>query len=69
MAYFGGPWFMGADFTALDPYVFTLCRWTRNFASSPARARSFLGPYLERVLGRPATQRVLANEQLSAPFV
>ena len=27
----GGPWFTGAPFSALDPYVFTLCRWTRGF--------------------------------------
>ena len=65
----GGPWFMGAAFTALDPYVFTLCRWTRGFSSEPARDYPHLGPYLQRVLARPATQRVMANEGLSAPFV
>ncbi len=64
----GEPWFMGADYTALDPYVFTLCRWTRGFAS-PARSKRHLGPYLERMLARPAVQRVLANEGLVAPFV
>ena len=65
----GGPWFMGAHFTALDPYVFTLCRWTRNFASHPARERPHLGPYLQRMLARPATQRVLEREGLNPPFV
>lgn len=65
----GGPWFMGEAFTALDPYVFTLCRWTRNFSARPARSLPHLGPYLQRVLARPATQRVMATEQLSAPFV
>ena len=65
----GGPWFMGDGFTALDPYVFTLCRWTRNFSARPARSLPHLGPYLQRVLVRPATQRVMAAEQLSAPFV
>ena len=65
----GGPWFMGAHFTALDPYVFTLCRWTRNFASHPARERAHLGPYLQRMLARPATQRVLEREGLNPPFV
>jgi glutathione S-transferase len=63
------PWFGGARYSALDPYVFTLCRWTRNFKTSPARERSLLGPYLQRMLGRPAVQRVLAAEQLSPPFV
>ena len=69
MASHGGPWFMGADYTALDAYVFTLCRWTRNFSASPARERPHLGPYLQRVLARPAVQRVIANEKLAPPFV
>jgi glutathione S-transferase len=64
-----GPWFMGEEYTALDPYVFTLCRWTRNFKSRPARDRAHLGPLLQRMLGRPAVQRVIANEKLAPPFV
>lgn len=69
LARHGGPWFLGTDYSALDAYVFTLCRWTRRFASAPARARPHLGPYLQRMLARPAVQRVLANEGLAAPFV
>jgi len=69
LARHGGPWFMGEAFTALDPYVFTLCRWTRNFSSGAARTYAHLGPYLQRVLERPATQWVMRTEQLSAPFV
>jgi glutathione S-transferase len=65
----GGPWFAGADYTALDAYVFTLCRWTRNFASLPARGRPHLGPYLQRMLERPSVQRTIANEKLAAPFI
>jgi len=66
----GGPWFAGAAYSALDAYVFTLARWTRNFrATQPARARPQLGPYLQRMLARPAVQRVLANEGLKAPYV
>ena len=65
----GGPWFMGEAFTLLDAYVFTLCRWTRHFPSAPARDRAHLGPYLRRMLDRPAVQRVLANEGLSEPYV
>ncbi|HYF43863.1 MAG TPA: glutathione S-transferase family protein [Ramlibacter sp.] len=64
-----GPWFRGAEYSALDAYVFTLCRWTRNFKSTPARDRPHLGPYLQRMLERPAVQRVLANEQLAPPYV
>jgi glutathione S-transferase len=62
-------WFMGNTFSALDCYVFTLCRWTRNFSHRPARDFPHLGPYLQRVLDRPATRRVMAAEGLSAPFV
>ncbi|MES2581865.1 MAG: glutathione S-transferase family protein [Pseudomonadota bacterium] len=64
----GGPWFMGETYSALDPYVFTLCRWTRNFNGRKARDMPHLGPYLQRVLERPASQRVMGTEGLSAPF-
>ncbi len=69
LARHGGPWFMGGDYSALDAYVLTLCRWTRNFASTPARERATLGPYLQRVLARPAVQRVMDHEGLAAPWV
>jgi glutathione S-transferase len=64
----GARWFLGNDYTALDPYVFSLCRWTRNFQGSKARDLPHLGAYLRRVSERPAVQRVFAAEQLSAPF-
>ena len=64
----GGPWFMGSSFSLLDAYVLTLCRWTRGF-SRPARSLPNLGPYLQRVLARPASQRVFEREALKAPFV
>jgi glutathione S-transferase len=63
-----GPWLLGARFSALDPYAFMLCRWTRGFGR-PARALSHLGPYLARMLERPAVQRMLAQEGLAAPWV
>ncbi len=65
----GGPWFAGEAYSALDAYVLTLCRWTRNFSSPAARARPRLEPYLQRMLARPAVQRVLAAEELAPPFV
>ena len=64
-----GPWFMGAEYTALDAYVFTVCRWTRNFKSAPARNREHLGPFLQRMLARPAVQRMIASEKLAPPLV
>lgn len=69
LARHGGHWFAGKDYSALDAYVLTLCRWTRNFASPAASTRPQLGPYLQRVLARPAVQRVFAAEQLVPPFV
>jgi glutathione S-transferase len=65
----GGPWFLGGAYSAVDAYLFTLCRWTRNFPSDRARDRPRLGPYLQRMLERPAVQRVLANEGLQPPYV
>jgi glutathione S-transferase len=69
LARHGGPWLLGDRYSALDPYLFTLCRWTRGFSSAPARERSQLGLLLHRMLERPAVQRVLATEGLQAPFV
>lgn len=68
LARYGGPWLLGDSYTALDPYAMMLCRWTRNF-EQPARARTHLGPYLQRVLERPAVQRAFATEQIAPPWV
>ena len=65
----GGPWMLGAQYSVLDPYVWMVCRWTRGFSDRPARAYTHIGPYLQRVLQRPAMQRAIAAEQLSAPLV
>ena len=64
----GGPFLLGAAFSAADPYAFMLCRWTRGFGH-PARERPHLGPFLARMLERPAVQRVMAQEGLTAPLV
>ena len=68
LARHGGPWLLGARYGAADAYAFMLCRWTRGFAR-PARSLPQLGPYLQRLLERPALQRVLARERLAAPWV
>ncbi|MDB5895000.1 MAG: glutathione S-transferase [Rhodoferax sp.] len=64
----GGPWLLGEHYTALDPYLLMLCRWTREFGR-PARSLPQLGPYLHRMLQRPAVQKVFETEQIKAPFV
>ena len=69
LARHGQSWFGGPEYSALDAYVFTLCRWTRNFSSAPARDRRRLGPYLQRMLERPALERVFAAEKLVPPWV
>jgi glutathione S-transferase len=70
LARHGGDWFSADGYSALDAYVFTLCRWTRNFRNERlARDRAHLGPYLQRMLARGAVQGVIANEGLAPPFV
>jgi glutathione S-transferase len=64
----GGPWLLGETYRVVDPYAMMLCRWTRGF-SRPARALPNLGPYLERVLARPAVIRALTHEDLPKPWV
>lgn len=63
------PWFMGTHYTLLDAYVLVMCRWSRYFTTKPARDFPHIGPYLQRMLTRPAVQRVLAKEGLAAPLV
>jgi glutathione S-transferase len=63
------PWLLGADYSAVDIYTLMLCRWTRNFVSAPARSRTQLGPYLQRVLARPAVARAMTAEGLAQPWV
>ncbi|MGL4768022.1 MAG: glutathione S-transferase family protein [Formosimonas sp.] len=68
----GQDYLLGADLSVVDVYAFMLCRWTRNFvgdACAPARDWPHIRPYLERILARPAVQRVYATEQIAAPFI
>jgi glutathione S-transferase len=68
LASHGGEFVLGDRFSAVDPYALMLGRWTRSFAR-PARSLPRLGPYLQRMLARPAVQRAFASEKLSAPLV
>ncbi len=65
----GGPWLLGAAYSAVDPYTLMLCRWTRGFDDKPAREYPHIAPYLQRVLERPAVQRVFAAEALPKPWI
>jgi glutathione S-transferase len=62
------PWLLGEAISAVDLYAFVLCRWTRGMAR-PARSLPRLGPWLQRLLARPAVQRAFATEGLVAPLV
>lgn len=68
LAAHGGPWLLGERYSALDPYAFMLCRWTRGM-QRPARTLPHVGPFLQRMLARPAVQRVIATEKLAEPLV
>ncbi len=65
----GGPWLLGDRYSAADPYAFMLGRWTRGFGSRPAREFPHLGPFLQRMLQRPAVQRAVAAEGLVPPLI
>ena len=68
LARHGGPYLLGETFSAVDLYALMLCRWTRGF-TRPARSLPQLGAYLQRLLARPAVQRVFEKEGLGAPLV
>jgi glutathione S-transferase len=68
LASHGGPWLLGDAYSVADAMAFMLCRWTRNFAR-PARSLPHIGPYLQRMLERPAVQRAIATEQLPQPWI
>lgn len=61
-------WLLGARYSVVDPFALVLCRWTRGFGR-PARSLPHLGPYLQRMLARPAVQRAFATEKLQPPLV
>lgn len=64
----GGPYLNGARYSAADPYLLMLSRWTRMMGN-PARNRPHLGRYLRMLLERPAIQRAFAQEGLGEPLI
>lgn len=63
----GGPYLLGKRFTAVDPYLFMLSRWTRMM-HNPARNRPHLGAFLKMMVERPAIKRTLEQEGLGDPL-
>jgi glutathione S-transferase len=64
----GGTYLLGTAFSALDPYLLMLGRWSRGMPR-PARTLPHLGAFLQRMLARPAVQRAFEQEGLAAPLV
>lgn len=64
----GGPWMLGTSYSALDPYTWMLCRWTRGFDRKPAREYPHIAPFLRHMLERPAMQRAIETERLPQPL-
>ncbi|HEY0845692.1 MAG TPA: glutathione S-transferase C-terminal domain-containing protein [Noviherbaspirillum sp.] len=64
----GGPFLLGNRYSAVDPYLLMLSRWTRMM-HHPARNRPHLGPYLRSLLERPAIQRAFQQEGLADPLI
>ncbi len=63
----GGPWLLGEPYTAVDPFLWMLTRWTRNFSERPARSFALIAAFQARMLERPAVQKAIAAEGLLAP--
>jgi glutathione S-transferase len=62
-----GPYLLGKRYSAADPYLLMLARWSRGFAR-PARTLPRLGRLLEVVAARPAVERAFAGEGIAAPL-
>lgn len=69
LARHGDPWLLGAQYSVADSFCMMLCRWTRGFTSRPARDWQHLGPYLQRMLDRPAVRLAMVKEKLEIPWV
>jgi glutathione S-transferase len=65
----GQPWLLGEHYSMVDIYAWLMGRWTRNFQDRPARSFPHLGPYLHRVMERPAVRGALEAEGLPQPWV
>lgn len=62
-----GPWLLGEQYSAVDPYLFMLSRWTRNL-TKPARDRPQLKRFLDAMIARPAVMKAHEFEGLKAPY-
>ena len=61
-----GPWALGADHSLTDGYLMVFTRWARQADLLDKTRFPRLNAHLDRVQSRPAVQRALAAEGLSA---
>lgn len=61
-----GPWVMGEDHSMADGYLMVFTRWARQAGLLDAARFPKLNAHLDRVQARPAVQRVLAAEGITA---
>lgn len=62
-----GPYLLGANYSALDPYLAMLVRWGRFLADPPHRL-AHVGKLARLVAERPAFVRAMEQEGLAAPY-
>jgi glutathione S-transferase len=63
-----GPFLLGDRYSAADPYLLMLVRWTRAM-SRPARALPNLARHAERVMAREAVKQTFRAEGIESPFI
>lgn len=63
-----GPYLLGDRYSAVDPYLTMLMRWTRNM-TKPARTLANLAAHAERVLARPKVKLTFERELKSPPYL
>jgi glutathione S-transferase len=63
-----GPYLLGDRYSAADPYLTMLVRWTRNM-TKPARTLAHLAAHAERVLARPKVKLTFERELKTPPYV
>ncbi len=64
----GGPWLLGANYSAADAFTFLMARWTRGFDDKPARDHPHIAAFLQRMAERPAVKRTFEAEGLQQPW-
>ena len=62
---FKGPWVTGEAYSMCDPYLFTLSTWLESDGVDIARFPK-VNDHYKRMLQRPATQRAMKEQGLSA---